>query len=97
MNFFTKLDLGKKALAFGGAVRDIATNVDPDAVLAVLGKIIQLQADPQYQGSGSGVRKARALVLWFGQTYPTYQRYTGAVETLATVVVVFFKAVKAFR
>ena len=95
MNLLTKWQLGAKALAVCNAVGELVRNIDADAVLAIVLKIIELERE--LNQPGSGLLKFERLLVWFKATFPRYGDQVGALRQFTGVLVALLNAVKLFR
>ena len=67
MGWFAKLKLGALALDVVNYVKDLALSVDPDAVLRVAFKVIEIERERR---GTPGAQKLSELLEWFSTNYP---------------------------
>lgn len=95
MSIWTKLQLGGKAYAVLQWARDLATTVDPMAVLQALNKVVDLERS--FPRGGRGAEKGAALLQWFVEAFPQHQRQAAVVAGFAKALVALANALGLFQ
>jgi len=67
MSMLAKWNLGGKALDVASWAADVARSIDPEAVFAVLMKVVEIE---KTQRGIPGAMKLSALLEWFNANYP---------------------------
>ena len=95
MSIISKWQLGGKALEVLRWARDLATTVDPMAVLQALNKVVELERS--LPRGGCGAEKGTALLQWFVEAFPQYQRQAAVVAGFAKALVALANALGLFQ
>ena len=95
MSIISKWQLGGKAFEVLRWARDLAATVDPMAVLQALNKVVELER--AFPRGGRGQEKAAALLQWFTDGFPQYQRQAVIVAGFAKALVALANALGLFQ
>ena len=95
MSIISKWQLGGKALEVLRWARDLATTVDPMAVLQALNKIVELER--AFPRGGRGAEKAEALRQWFIDGFPQYSAQAAVLAGFAKAFVALANALGLFQ
>lgn len=90
---FEKWKLGTIAYNAFAWARDVAQNVDPDAAIRILFKVVEIERERR---GVPGVLKAGELLDWFRANYPTSSS-VGVVAGYAKTLVALLNAIGVFR
>lgn len=93
MGMFDRWNLGAKALAAMRWAADVAASIDPEAVLRVAFKVIEIERERRGK---PGAQKLSELLQWFTTNYPS----AGAVSVVigyVRAIVDLLNAVGVFR
>ena len=95
MSMWSKWQLGGKALDVLRWARDLASTVDPMAVLTALNKIVELERS--FPRGGRGQEKAAALLQWFTSAFPQHAASAAVVAGFAKAIVALANALGLFQ
>lgn len=95
MSMLSKWQLGGKALDVLRWARDLASTVDPMAVLTALNKIVELERS--FPRGGRGQEKAAALLQWFASAFPQHAGAAAVVAGFAKALVALANALGLFQ
>ncbi len=95
MSIISKWQLGGKALEVLRWARDLASTVDPMAVLTALNKIVELERS--FPRGGRGQEKAAALLQWFTSAFPAHAASAAVVAGFAKALVALANALGLFQ
>lgn len=95
MSIISKWQLGGKALEVLRWARDLASSVDPLAVLQALNKIVELERS--LPCGGCGAEKGAALLQWFVEAFPQYRAQAAVVAGFAKALVALANALGLFQ
>jgi len=95
MSIISKWQLGGKALEVLRWARDLASTVDPMAVLQALNKVVELERT--FPRGGRGAEKGAALLQWFSDAFPQHSASVAVVAGFAKALVALANALGLFQ
>ena len=93
MSVFAKWDLGGKALAVASWAADVASHIDPAAVLKIAFKVVEIQA----QHAGKPGAERLAILLSWAREELNISDNAAVLIGYVNSIVALLKAIQVFR